>query len=104
MAFYAPPCRLSAVGFSQLATWFARSPDPADLPAADCRMDGTWYAAAAHIPGAVRLPAPLLVHPGNGTVRDAAGVRGLLAEAGLDADKPGRTPWNSGKLGALRSG
>jgi hypothetical protein len=33
---------------------------------ADCRMDGTWYAAGAHIPG--------------------------------------RTPSNSGKLGALRSG
>jgi thiosulfate/3-mercaptopyruvate sulfurtransferase len=55
---------------------------------ADCRMDGTWYAAGAHIPGAVRLPAPSLLQPGDGTMRDAAGVRRQLAEAGLDADRP----------------
>lgn len=59
-----------------------------DMQIADCRMDGTWYAAGAHIPGAVRLPAPFLVQPENGTVRDAAEVRGLLAAAGLDADRP----------------
>jgi thiosulfate/3-mercaptopyruvate sulfurtransferase len=59
-----------------------------EMQIADCRMDGTWYAAGAHIPGAVRLPAPLLMQPENGTVRDAAGVRGLLAEAGLDAGRP----------------
>jgi thiosulfate/3-mercaptopyruvate sulfurtransferase len=55
---------------------------------ADCRMDSTWYAAGAHIPGAVRLPAPSLVRPENGTVRDAAGVRRLLADAGIDAARP----------------
>jgi thiosulfate/3-mercaptopyruvate sulfurtransferase len=55
---------------------------------ADCRMDGTWFAAGAHIPGAVRLPAPLLVRPEDGTVRDAAEVRRLVAEAGIDADQP----------------
>jgi len=38
--------------------------------------------------GAVRLRAPLLMQPENGTVRDAAGVRGPLAEAGLDAGRP----------------
>jgi len=59
-----------------------------EMQIADCRMDGTWYAAGAHIPGAVRLPAPLLVQPENGTVRDAAEVRGLLTAAGLDADRP----------------
>jgi thiosulfate/3-mercaptopyruvate sulfurtransferase len=59
-----------------------------DMQIADCRMDGTWYAAGAHIPGAVRLPAPFLVRPENGAVRDAAEVRGLLAAAGLDADRP----------------
>jgi thiosulfate/3-mercaptopyruvate sulfurtransferase len=59
-----------------------------EMQIADCRMDGTWYTAGAHIPGAVRLPAPLLMRPENGTVRDAAGVRGLLAEAGLDAGRP----------------
>jgi thiosulfate/3-mercaptopyruvate sulfurtransferase len=59
-----------------------------EMQIADCRMDGTWYAAGAHIPGAVRLPAPLLMQPENGTVRDAAGVRGLLAGAGLDAARP----------------
>jgi len=55
---------------------------------ADCRMDSTWDAAGAHIPGAVRLPAPLLVRPEDGTIRDAGGVRRLLAEAGLDAGRP----------------
>jgi thiosulfate/3-mercaptopyruvate sulfurtransferase len=55
---------------------------------ADCRMDSTWYAAGAHIPGAVRLPAPLLVRPDDGTVRDAARVRRLLAKAGIDAGRP----------------
>ncbi len=59
-----------------------------EMQIADCRMDGTWYAAGAHIPGAVRLPAPLLVQPENGMVRDAAGVRQQLAEAGIDADRP----------------
>jgi thiosulfate/3-mercaptopyruvate sulfurtransferase len=55
---------------------------------ADCRMDRTWQAAGAHIPGAVRLPAPSLVRPADGTVCDAAGVRRLLAAAGIDADRP----------------
>ena len=59
-----------------------------DMQIADCRMDGTWYAAGAHIPGAVRLPAPSLVEPETGRVRDAAGVRRRLAEAGIDADRP----------------
>jgi len=55
---------------------------------ADCRMDRTWHMSGAHIPGAVRLPAPSLVQPGSGTVQDAAGVHRLLAEAGLDAGRP----------------
>jgi thiosulfate/3-mercaptopyruvate sulfurtransferase len=55
---------------------------------ADCRLDRTWHAAGAHIPGAVRLPAPLLIRPDDGTVRDAAGVRQLLAEAGIDETRP----------------
>ena len=55
---------------------------------ADCRMDRTWQSAGAHIPGAVRLPAPSLVQPADGTVQDAAGVRRLLAAAGIEADKP----------------
>lgn len=59
-----------------------------EMQIADCRMDGTWYAAGAHIPGAVRLPAPSLLRPEDGTLRDAAGVRRLLAEAGIDADRP----------------
>jgi thiosulfate/3-mercaptopyruvate sulfurtransferase len=59
-----------------------------EMQVADCRMDGTWYAAGAHIPGAVRLPAALLVQPENGTLRDATGVRRLLAEAGIDAGRP----------------
>ena len=59
-----------------------------EMQIADCRMDSTWHAAGAHIPGAVRLPAPSLVRPGDGTVRDAAGVRELLAAAGLDAGRP----------------
>lgn len=59
-----------------------------EMQIADCRMDSTWYAAGAHIPGAVRLPAPLLVRPEDGTLRDAAGVRRLLAEAGIDAGRP----------------
>ena len=59
-----------------------------EMQIADCRMDGTWYAAGAHIPGAVRLPAPSLLRPENGTVRDAAGVRQLLAAAGIDAGRP----------------
>jgi thiosulfate/3-mercaptopyruvate sulfurtransferase len=59
-----------------------------EMQIADCRMDSTWDAAGAHIPGAVRLPAPSLVAAGNGTVRDAAGVRRLLADAGIDAGRP----------------
>jgi thiosulfate/3-mercaptopyruvate sulfurtransferase len=59
-----------------------------EMQIADCRMDRTWYAAGAHIPGAVRLPAPLLVQPADGTVCDAAGVRRLLSEAGIDAERP----------------
>jgi rhodanese-related sulfurtransferase len=59
-----------------------------DMQIADCRMDSTWYAAGAHIPGAVRLPAPALVEPENGMVHDAAGVRRQLAEARIDADRP----------------
>jgi thiosulfate/3-mercaptopyruvate sulfurtransferase len=59
-----------------------------EMQIADCRMDSTWYAAGAHIPGAVRLPAPSLVRPENGTVRDAAGVRRRLAAAGIDASQP----------------
>ena len=59
-----------------------------EMQIADCRMDSTWYAAGAHIPGAMRLPAPSLVRPEDGTLRDAAGVRRLLAEAGIDASRP----------------
>jgi thiosulfate/3-mercaptopyruvate sulfurtransferase len=59
-----------------------------EMQIADCRMDSTWYAAGAHIPGAVRLPAPVLVQPENGAVRDAAAVRQLLADVGIDADRP----------------
>jgi thiosulfate/3-mercaptopyruvate sulfurtransferase len=59
-----------------------------EMQIADCRMDRTWYAAGAHIPGAVRLPAPLLVRTENGTVRDAAEVRRLVAAAGIDATRP----------------
>ncbi|HVT68443.1 MAG TPA: sulfurtransferase [Trebonia sp.] len=55
---------------------------------ADCRMDSTWQQAGAHIPGAVRLPAPALVSAGDGTVNEAASIRRLVADAGLDPDRP----------------
>ena len=50
----------------------------------DCRMDGTWNAAGAHIPGAGRLPAPTLV--------DAAGLLRPPDEIGARAREAGVEP------------
>ena len=53
----------------------------------DCRMDETWEAAGAHIPGAGRFPAPSLVGP-DGTLRPAEELERLTAEAGILLDQP----------------
>lgn len=53
----------------------------------DCRMDETWDAAGAHIPGAGRFPAPSLVGP-DGTLRPAAELERLAADAGILLDQP----------------
>ncbi len=47
----------------------------------DCRMDATWAAAGAHIPGAVRLPAPSLLRD-DGTLLPADELERLAAAAG----------------------
>lgn len=49
----------------------------------DCRMDGTWYAAGAHIPGAARLPAPSLVDEA-GLLRAPDAIAARAREAGVD--------------------
>jgi thiosulfate/3-mercaptopyruvate sulfurtransferase len=54
----------------------------------DCRMDETWNAAGAHIPGAVRLPAPATVDQASHAMLESARVRELAAAAGLQPHDP----------------
>jgi len=54
----------------------------------DCRMDETWAAAGAHIPGARRFPAPALVYPGDGTLRAAGEIERMATEAGTGRGSP----------------
>jgi thiosulfate/3-mercaptopyruvate sulfurtransferase len=54
----------------------------------DCRMDETWDAAGAHIPGAVRLPAPSTVDRASGVLLNPAALRELADAAGLDPGEP----------------
>lgn len=53
----------------------------------DCRMDMTYDAAGAHIPGATRLPAPDLVGA-DGSFLDVAQVQAKAEAAGVDRDHP----------------
>lgn len=52
----------------------------------DCRMDETYAAAGAHIPGAVHLPAPALVGA-DGSFLPVGDVVALAEEAGLTRDE-----------------
>jgi thiosulfate/3-mercaptopyruvate sulfurtransferase len=54
----------------------------------DCRMDETWDAAGAHIPGAVRLPAPSTLDQGSHALLDGERLRELASTAGLDPHAP----------------
>jgi thiosulfate/3-mercaptopyruvate sulfurtransferase len=54
----------------------------------DCRMDETWEAAGAHIPGASRLPAPSTVDRASGLLLDPDELRKLADAAGLDPSEP----------------
>ncbi|MEV0970184.1 sulfurtransferase [Microtetraspora glauca] len=53
----------------------------------DCRMDATYGAAGAHIPGATRLPAPVLFD-GDGLLRAPADLRELAERAGIERGRP----------------
>lgn len=57
----------------------------------DCRIDATWAAAGAHIPGAVRLPSSATVGDGAGApgpLRPPEQLARLAADAGLQPDQP----------------
>lgn len=54
----------------------------------DCRMESTWTAAGAHIPGATHLPAPDLFDPRTGRPLPADRLAALAAEAGVGPDRP----------------
>jgi thiosulfate/3-mercaptopyruvate sulfurtransferase len=58
-----------------------------DTTIVDCRMDETYDAAGAHIPGATRLPAPHLFDDG-GLLRDPHALRDLAAAADVAPDRP----------------
>lgn len=55
-------------------------------PLLDCRMDETWDSAGAHIPGARRLPAPVLTDPASGGLESPERTRARLEELGLGPD------------------
>ena len=61
--------------------------DAGGPPLFDCRMDATWHAAGAHIPGARRFPAPALLGE-DGRLRSPEDIARLAAEAGLPRDAP----------------
>jgi thiosulfate/3-mercaptopyruvate sulfurtransferase len=52
----------------------------------DCRMDETYEAAGAHIPGATRFPAPALFD--HGLLHAPALIEELAERAGIDRDRP----------------
>lgn len=58
-----------------------------DSTLVDCRMDETWFAAGAHIPGARRLPAPSLVDAVSGTLLEAERIAASATAAGLSPDE-----------------
>lgn len=55
---------------------------------------------AGHIPGALNLPFANLLNP-DGTMKDEAGLRAALAEAGIDLDRPIITSCGSGVTAAI---
>lgn len=59
-----------------------------DAALLDCRMDETWDAVGAHIPGARRLPAPSLVSAGDGTLLPAEELERRAEAAGATPDDP----------------
>ncbi len=61
--------------------------DAGGPPLFDCRMDATWEAAGAHVPGARRFPAPALLRE-DGTLRPPQEIAELAATAGIPRDAP----------------
>ncbi|MCC5987898.1 MAG: 3-mercaptopyruvate sulfurtransferase [Pararhodobacter sp.] len=57
---------------------------------------------AGHIPGSLNLPFGKLFNP-DGTMKDLAGLRAALAEAGVSLDKPVITSCGSGVTAAILS-
>lgn len=60
--------------------------DAGDVTIADCRMDETYRAAGAHIPGAVRFPAPDLFDDA-GLLRAPSVIEELAGRAGITRDR-----------------
>ena len=56
---------------------------------------------AGHIPGSRNLPFNRLVDPDTGLVRPAGEIRALVAEAGIDPDRPVTTTCGSGVTASL---
>lgn len=54
----------------------------------DCRMDETYQAAGAHIPGALRLPSPDLMDPRTGCLLSDDGLSERLASSGINLEQP----------------
>jgi thiosulfate/3-mercaptopyruvate sulfurtransferase len=63
--------------------------DSGDRLLLDCRLDETWDAAGAHIPGARRLPSLSTLDPGSGTMRGEADIAARAAAAGAEPETPG---------------
>jgi thiosulfate/3-mercaptopyruvate sulfurtransferase len=54
----------------------------------DCRLDETWSAAGAHIPGATRLPSSSTLDPESAALRPAQELAAAAEAAGLSPDEP----------------
>jgi thiosulfate/3-mercaptopyruvate sulfurtransferase len=61
--------------------------DAGGPPLFDCRMDATWGASGAHIPGARRFPAPALLDD-DGRLRSPRETACLAEQAGIPRDAP----------------
>jgi thiosulfate/3-mercaptopyruvate sulfurtransferase len=62
--------------------------DRGDRLLLDCRLDETWEAAGAHIPGARRLPSASTLDPDSLSLRGEADIAAQAAETGAGPDTP----------------